>query len=211
MAAKTLRAVDDGPTTNEPDRRRHAVVETELGALTLVAEGPALVGVYFPEHRPEPDSSRFGEPADLAADGLLLGAAEQLAEYASGHREVFDLPLRPSGSERARQVWDLVAAVPRGGTTTYAALGRAVGVGPRAAGQFVARNPLCVVVPCHRVVASDGRLTGYAGGVDRKRQLLQLEGALAAGASVVPAPVPTATTAPGPDVEEVAVAAGVGG
>ena len=125
---------------------------------------------------------------DLADDEVLAGAAEQLAEYASGHRDGFDLPLRPSGSERARQVWDLVAAVPRGETTTYAALGRAVGVGPRAAGQFVARNPLCVVVPCHRVVASDGRLTGYAGGVDRKRQLLQLEGALTAGASVVPAP-----------------------
>lgn len=207
MAAKTLRVVGDGPTTDAPDRRRHAVAETELGALTLVAEGPALVGVYFPEHRPEPDSSRFGEPVDLADDEVLAVAAEQLAEYASGHRAVLDLPLRASGSERARQVWDLVAAVPRGETTTYAALGRAVGVGPRAAGQFVARNPLCVVVPCHRVVASDGRLTGYAGGVDRKRQLLQLEGALTAGASVVPTPA----QAPAPEVEEIAVAAGAGG
>ena len=203
MAAKTLRVVGDGPTTDEPDRRRHAVAETELGALTLVAEGPALVGVYFPEHRPEPDSSHFGEPVELADDEVLAGAAEQLAEYATGHRDVFDLPLRAAGSERARQVWDLVAAVPRGETTTYAALGRAVGVGPRAAGQFVARNPLCVVVPCHRVVASDGRLTGYAGGVDRKRQLLQLECALMPGALVVPVRAP--------EVEEVAVAAGVDG
>ena len=73
-------------------------------------------------------------------------------------------------------------------TDRVVALGRAVGVGPRAAGQFVARNPLCVVVPCHRVVASDGRLTGYAGGVDRKRQLLQLEGALT--------PVTTSAAAP---------------
>ena len=207
MAAKTLRVVGDAPATDEPDRRRRAVAETELGALTLVAEGPALVGVYFPEHRPEPDGSRFGEPVELADDEVLARAAEQLAAYASGHRTDFDLPLRASGSDRARQVWDLVAAVPRGETTTYAALGRAVGVGPRAAGQFVARNPLCVVVPCHRVVASDGRLTGYAGGVDRKRLLLQLEGALTAGASVVPAPVP----AHGLEVEKVAVAAGVGG
>ena len=206
MAAKTLRLVGDGPTTDAPEQRRHAVAETELGALTLVAEGPTLVGVYFPEHRPEPDVALFGEPVELADDEFLAGAAEQLAEYAGGHRTEFDLPLRASGSERARQVWDLVAAVPRGETTTYAALGRAVGVGPRAAGQLVARNPLCVVVPCHRVVASDGRLTGYAGGVDRKRQLLQLEGALTAGASTVPAPAPAEV----PEVEEIATA-GVGG
>ena len=194
MAAKTLRVAGDGPTTDEPERRRHAVAETELGALTLVAEGSALVGVYFPEHRPEPDSTRFGEAVELADDAVLAPAAEQLAEYASGHRSGFDLPLRAGGSERARQVWDLVAAVPRGETTTYAALGRAVGVGPRAAGQFVARNPLCVVVPCHRVVASDRRLTGYAGGVDRKRQLLQLEGAL----------TPVATSAAAPATAEAA-------
>ena len=203
METKTLRLVGDGPTTDKPDRRRHVVVETELGGLTLVAEGPALVGVYFPDHRPEPDTSRFGEAVELADDEVLAGSAEQIAEYASGRRTVFDLPLRASGSDRARQVWDLVAAVPRGETTTYAALGRAVGVGPRAAGQFVARNPLCLVVPCHRVVASDGRLTGYAGGVDRKRQLLQLEGVLTAGASVVPARAP--------EVEEVAVVVGAGG
>jgi methylated-DNA-[protein]-cysteine S-methyltransferase len=209
MTAKTLRTAGDGPTTDQPEPRRHGVVETELGALTLVAEGPELVGVYFPEHRPEPDAARFGAPVEVSEDDVLAGAAEQLAEYASGHRDVFELPLRASGSERARQVWDLVSAVPRGETTTYAALGRAVGVGPRAAGQFVARNPLCVVVPCHRVVASDGRLTGYAGGVDRKRQLLQLEGALTAGGPTAD-PAPVSAPAPAPALADV-VAAGVGG
>ena len=182
-----------GFEATEPGRR-HATVATELGELTLVGDGSALVGVYFPEHRPEPDQTRFGPVVGVDDDPVLAAAAEQLAEYASGHRTSFDVPVRPDGSERARQVWELVAAVPRGETTTYAALGRAVGVGPRAAGQFVARNPLCVVVPCHRVVASDGRLTGYAGGVDRKRQLLQLEGALAAGATAVPR-VPVAAPA----------------
>jgi methylated-DNA-[protein]-cysteine S-methyltransferase len=190
--ARVERATAGGTTAAEPGRR-YATVATELGELTLVADGAALVGVYFSEHRPEPDRSRFGEPARLADDPVLTVAAEQLTEYASGRRTALDLPLQATGSERARQVWDLVAAVPRGETITYAALGRAVGVGPRAAGQFVARNPLCVVVPCHRVVASDGRLTGYAGGVDRKRQLLQLEGALAPGATaVVPVPSPAA-------------------
>lgn len=176
--------------------RRHAVVATEVGELTLVAEDDVLVGVYFAEHRPEPDRARFGEPVELTGDEVLSAAAEQLIEYACGERATLELPLRVNGSERARQVWDLVAAVPRGETTTYAALGRAVGVGPRAAGQFVARNPLCLVVPCHRVVASDGRLTGYAGGVEAKRRLLELEGALAPGAATVtpvtPVPVPVA-------------------
>jgi methylated-DNA-[protein]-cysteine S-methyltransferase len=194
-AAATVELVGES-TARESARaepgRRFGTVATALGELTLVGEGAALVGVYFSEHRPEPDRSRFGEPVELADDPVLAAAGEQLAEYVSGQRTTFDLPLQPTGSERARQVWDLVAAVPRGETITYAALGRAVGVGPRAAGQFVARNPLCVVVPCHRVVASGGRLTGYAGGVDRKRQLLQLEGALAPGATAVssaPAPV----------------------
>jgi len=176
----TTSAVDEVPA------RRHSVVATAVGELKLVAEGHALVGVYFAEHHPAPDRASFGTPVDPAGDAVLAAAAQQLTDYVSGQREGFDLPLRPVGSERARQVWDLVAAVPRGSTTTYAALGRAVGIGPRVAGQLVARNPLCVVLPCHRVVASDGRLTGYAGGVDRKRALLQLEGALAEGATVVP-------------------------
>jgi methylated-DNA-[protein]-cysteine S-methyltransferase len=197
-AAATLETTDEDIAAEGVPRRRHTSVATELGELTLVAEGTALVGVYFAEHRPEPDSSRFGDPVEAADDDVLAVAAEQIGEYASGHRESFDLPLAASGSERARQVWDLVAAVPRGETTTYAALGRAVGVGPRAAGQLVARNPLCVVVPCHRVVASDGRLTGYAGGVDRKRQLLQLEGALTAAPPAAPTPRVAPQAAPTP-------------
>ncbi|GAA3570899.1 hypothetical protein GCM10022197_29190 [Microlunatus spumicola] len=194
---ETGRATDEGSGAQVPERR-HAVVTTALGDLTVVAEGPEVVGVYFVEHRPEPDRARFGRAVEQADDEVLAAAAEQLVDYADGRRTSFDLPLRPDGSERARQVWALVAAVPRGETTSYATLGRAVGVGPRAAGQFVARNPLCVLVPCHRVVASDGRLTGYAGGVERKRQLLELEGALDVGSgTVVPAtsPTPASTSA----------------
>jgi methylated-DNA-[protein]-cysteine S-methyltransferase len=174
------------PEANPGPRRRQATVATRLGEVTLVAEGDALVGVYFAEHSPAPDRSSFGTEVDADEDRTLRTAAEQLSEYVEGSRERFDLTLAPAGSERARRVWELVAAVPRGETTTYAALGRAVGVGPRAAGQFVARNPLSVVVPCHRVVASDGRLTGYAGGVERKQVLLELEGALPEGATKVP-------------------------
>lgn len=207
--AATLEMVKAPETVHESDAvqepiRRHAVVPTEVGDLTLIADGDALLGVYFPDHRPAPAANGFGAGVDPAGDPVLEEAAAQVVDYVSGRRTSFDLPLRPVGSERARQVWDLIAAVPRGETTTYAALARAVGVGPRVAGQFVARNPLSVVVPCHRVVASDGRLTGYAGGVDRKRQLLELEGALtvrAAAADVEPAAVPTATPASAPVVE----------
>ncbi len=184
---------DEGTETADEARRRNAVVLTGMGDLTLVAEGGALVGVYFPDHRPVPATSGFGEGVDPVGDPVLEEAAGQIVDYLAGRRTTFELPTRPTGSERARQVWDLIGAVPRGETTSYAALGRAVGVGPRAAGQFVARNPLCLVVPCHRVVASDGRLTGYAGGIDRKRQLLELEGALAA--APVPAPAPMASAA----------------
>lgn len=176
--------------------RRHAVVPTELGDLTLVAQGDCLVGLYYPEHRPAPAPASLGEPVEAAADPVLEEAAAQVVDYVAGRRERFDLPLDAAGSERARQVWELIAAVPRGETTTYAALGRAVGVGPRAAGQFVARNPLSMVVPCHRVVASDGRLTGYAGGVDRKRRLLELEGALAAEGSPAVEAAPEVEAAP---------------
>ncbi|SEP99068.1 methylated-DNA--[protein]-cysteine S-methyltransferase [Microlunatus flavus] len=189
--------VERGTTGTAPGTtRRQATVATGLGEVTLVAQEDTLVGIYFAEHAPAPDRTAFGVEVDADEDRVLRVAAEQLSEYVEGSRERFDLPLEPLGSDRAREVWRLVAAVPRGETTTYAALGRAVGVGPRAAGQFVARNPLCVVVPCHRVVASDGRLTGYAGGVDRKRQLLELEGALPEGAVTVPRPA-TADASPG--------------
>jgi methylated-DNA-[protein]-cysteine S-methyltransferase len=202
-SAGSAGSAEDVSSAGDP-LRRHAVVPTAMGDLTLVAAGGALVGVYFPEHRPEPDRAHFGEPAELADDGVLSTAAEQLTAYVGGKRATFDLPLQASGSERARQVWELIAAVPRGETTTYAALGRAVGVGPRAAGQFVARNPLCVVIPCHRVIASDGRLTGYAGGVDRKRQLLELEGALTAAApDPDPDPDPISDPSPTPVAPEV--------
>jgi len=196
-AAATLETAGTGSTA-EVAVRRHAVVLTELGDLTLVAEGDALVGVYYPDHRPAPASTGFGDGVDPVGDPVLEEAAAQVVDYVGGRRTSFELPLRSTGSERARQVWDLISAVPRGETTSYAALARAVGVGPRVAGQFVARNPLSVVVPCHRVVASDGRLTGYAGGVDRKRHLLELEGALAPAAPAA-LEAPALATTPAPD------------
>src|SRR6202012_6199274 len=95
-------------------------------------------------------------------------------------RREFDLPLNPVGSERARRLWQLLAEIPYGQTTTYGALARSIGDGisPRAIGGFVGHNPLSIFIPCHRVVGSTGKLTGYAGGLDRKQYLLELENAI---------------------------------
>ena len=155
----------------------HTTVDSPLGELTLVAEDGRLTGVYFPHHwyRPAPD--RFGPPADTGFED----AAAQLAEYFAGDRTRFDLPLEPRGDAFQAQVWDLIAAIPYGQTVSYGDLARELGgtATPKDVGAAVGRNPLSVVVPCHRVVGQDGSLTGYAGGLARKRFLLDLEKASA--------------------------------
>jgi methylated-DNA-[protein]-cysteine S-methyltransferase len=151
----------------------HAIAGSPIGALTLVAEEGKLTGVYFAHHWYRPDAGAFG---DRAEDGF--GAAKrQLAEYFAGHRERFELPLGARGDEFQRRVWDLISAIPYGQTATYGDLARRLGgqVLAKDVGAAVGRNPLCVVVPCHRVVGTGGRLTGYAGGLARKRFLLDLE------------------------------------
>lgn len=151
----------------------HTIVDTPLGPLTLVARDGALGGVWFPGHRPAPDPAGFGRRADRG----LEQAARQLAEYLAGRRTRFDLPTTVAGSPFQRRVWELIARVPYGRTTTYGALAREMGdpALARAVGRAVGANPLSIVCPCHRVVGGDGRLTGYAGGLDRKRRLLDLE------------------------------------
>lgn len=108
---------------------------------------------------------------------ILRRAAAQLAEYFAGTRTRFDLPLAPVGTEFQRRVWVATAAIPFGETATYGEIARKIGVptGSRAVGGALNRNPLAIVVPCHRVVGSSGKLTGYDGGVDRKAFLLNLE------------------------------------
>jgi methylated-DNA-[protein]-cysteine S-methyltransferase len=154
---------------------RHAVVETTLGELTLVAEDGSLTGLYFPHHWNAPPRSAFGAQVDAAADDLLVEAGRQLGQYLTGDRAVFDLPIRLRGNDFQRQVWRLVAEIPRGQTVTYGDLARRLGADAKAVGQAVGQNPLCIVVPCHRVVGKNGKLTGYAGGLERKKFLLDLE------------------------------------
>lgn len=150
--------------------RTHALVDSPIGPLTTVVEDGALVGLYLPDHAHPPAS--VGDPGPV-----LLGLAEQLGAYFAGELRAFDLPLSARGTPFQERVWAALREVPYGTTTTYGALARSLGVpgGARAVGLANGRNPLSIVVPCHRVIGADGRLTGYAGGVERKRALLALE------------------------------------
>src|ERR1700759_1380557 len=169
---------------------RHAVIDSPIGPLTIVRDDEGITGLYYPGHWTNPDPVIFGPRVDVADDHGFDLAIAQLKEYFAGERREFDLPLTPHGSPTAQRVGKLLAEVPSGQTTTYGTLAWGIGgTGPRAVGGFVAHNPLSIFIPCHRVVGSTGRLTGYAGGLDRKQRLLELEGALAPGAgrAVTPA------------------------
>jgi len=151
----------------------HTKLATSLGELTVVREDEALTGLYFPRHWPRPDRTAFG-PLD---DAGFEDVARQLGEYLAGDRSEFDLPLKANGPDFDRRVWELIAEIPYGQTTSYGDLARELGAGtdPRDVGGAVGRNPLLILIPCHRVIGSTGKLTGYAGGLERKRALLEIE------------------------------------
>jgi methylated-DNA-[protein]-cysteine S-methyltransferase len=159
----------------------HTVLATSLGELTVVREEGAVTGLYFPRHWPRPDRTTFGPRSDEGFEEVAL----QLGEYLDGDRNEFDLPLNVGGSEFDRRVWELISGVPYGETTTYGKLAHSLGADtdPRDVGAAVGRNPMCIIIPCHRVVGATGRLTGYAGGLQRKCTLLEIEhaGTLNAG------------------------------
>ncbi|MDN5899072.1 MAG: methylated-DNA--[protein]-cysteine S-methyltransferase [Brachybacterium sp.] len=161
--------------------RTHRLVGTPLGIYALAADAEGLVGVWRQDQKHFPRAARLG-PTSADAHTVLDEAASQLQEYLGGAREDFTLPLSPEGTEFQHAVWDHLMTIPRGATTTYGQIARALGR-PRAAqavGAAVGSNPLSIVVPCHRVVGSTGALTGYAGGIETKQALLLLEGALLA-------------------------------
>lgn len=151
----------------------HRVVPTTLGELTLVRDADAVRGLYYPHHWHLPDPVTFGPPCD---DGFEE-AVVQLGEYLAGQRYEFDLALAPRGDEFQLRVWNLFGQVPYGDTVTYGDLAGRLGVGVTAqqVGAAVGRNPLCIFLACHRVVGAAGKLTGYAGGLTRRRLLLNLE------------------------------------
>ena len=151
----------------------HLEVGSPLGPLLLAADDRGLTHVHMQGVRGGPTPEGPPDPTHP----VLAAAARQLGEYFAGRRRDFDLPLAAQGDLFHRRVWDLVSAIPFGATRTYGDLARELGgTGlAQAVGGAVGRNPIAVVVPCHRVVGADGSLTGYAGGLDRKRVLLALE------------------------------------
>ena len=156
---------------------RHAVIDSQLDELTVVADGEALTGLYFRHHWYHPSTDTFGPRVDSESDALLTEARAQLTDYLAGARTGFDLPVELNGKDGQRRVWQLLTTIPFGETVTYGELAAALADGTTAqeVGQAVGRNPLCIIVPCHRVVGRNGQLTGYAGGLKRKQFLLELE------------------------------------
>ncbi|KAA0923662.1 methylated-DNA--[protein]-cysteine S-methyltransferase [Streptomyces apricus] len=156
---------------------RHVVVETHLGSITIVAEDETITGLYFRHHVRRPPHETFGPEAADSTDALLGEAVRQLRDYLAGERRQFDLPLAAEGDSFQHAVWDIVKSIQCGDTATYGRIARQLGDPGLAqkVGQAVGANPLCILVPCHRVVGAGGALTGYAGGLKRKRALLELE------------------------------------
>lgn len=156
-----------------------SVVASPLGDIRLVAQEVALVGVYFPQHC----KPAWPEVAVDASPPVLVQAARELAEYFAGERKVFHAPLAPRGTEFQRSVWQALLDIPYGERRSYAEIAAAIGnpLACRAVGAANGRNPLSIFIPCHRAVGADGSLTGYAGGVDAKRWLLEHEQAIHSG------------------------------
>lgn len=152
-------------------------MESPVGRLRLVASNTALVGVFFEEHTPAPDV----DARIVRSHPILDAASQQLAEYFAGSRRAFDLPIALSGTPHQCDVWRALATIPFGARTSYGELARALPrpTAARALGHANARNPLSIVLPCHRVVGKAGALVGYAGGLDRKAWLLAHEARLA--------------------------------
>lgn len=157
---------------------RYARFDFPLGPVIAVAEDDGITHIDFVgakyERPVQPDWVEDPQAPALRACGT------QLAEYFAGTRTEFDLPLAPRGSAFQKRVWDEIARVPYGKTISYGELAKRAGAPgqARAAGAATGRNPVGVVIPCHRIVGADGSLTGYAGGLERKRGLLELEGVL---------------------------------
>ncbi|MFF9767923.1 methylated-DNA--[protein]-cysteine S-methyltransferase [Streptomyces sp. NPDC053086] len=156
--------------------KRHTVIDSPYGPLTLVADADgALCGLYMVGQRHRPPEESFGPNED----GLrcFAEAEEQLSAYFAGELTAFTVPFALRGTPFQRSVWTQLSRIPYGATRTYGELAGALGnpQASRAVGLANGRNPVGIIVPCHRVIGADGSLTGYGGGLDRKRQLLDFE------------------------------------
>ncbi len=149
-------------------------IDTPLGPLLLARTAKGLAGAWFDRQKHHPEPLEAPERAD---DLLLMRAAMQLGSYFAGEPTTFDVPLDLQGTAFQQRVWQQLLAIAPGSTCTYGDIAGRLGTpsASRAVGTAVGRNPVSIIVPCHRVIGSDGTLTGYAGGLDRKTALLALE------------------------------------
>ena len=155
------------------------VVAAPIGRLIVASDGSAVAGVWMANASPSDD--RWEQ--QRGTDPVLAEARRELLAYFDGTLREFRVPLAPNGTAFQRRVWTALTNIPYGTTTSYADLARRLGnlTAVRAVGAANGRNPIPIIVPCHRVIGSDGSLTGFGGGLDRKRWLLHHEGALAGG------------------------------
>ena len=154
--------------------------DTSIGSLTIAADAEGLRHIEFPSNRHPVERAGWVPDASGRVSDVLRTTREQLLEYLAGERRDFDLPLRPQGTAFQMDVWRTLATIPYGDTWSYRDLARAISKpdAMRAVGAANGRNPLPIVLPCHRVIGADGSLTGFGGGLSTKEALLRLEGAL---------------------------------
>ena len=152
-------------------------MNSAIGRLTLVADDTSLVAVLWPNDKPS--RVKLGAMIEDRDQFILREAERQLNEYFKGERTAFDLPLHFRGTAFQKRVWQALLQIPYGQTRSYAHLAKAVGYdsASRAVGLANRTNPISIIVPCHRVIGASGKLTGYAGGLETKARLLELEGA----------------------------------
>lgn len=148
-------------------------IDSPVGQLLVLGDGELVTGLYLPNHR----HGRGMEPSWRLADGIFDALRQQLAEYFAGERQQFDVPLKLAGTPFQQRVWRELAQIPFGATISYTQLARRIDdpQATRAVGHANGRNPISILVPCHRVIGASGRLTGYAGGVEKKQWLLAWE------------------------------------
>jgi len=160
---------------DDTSRRFYSIISSPVGSLTLVADESALIGVYF--ETSEGLSPAAGDWRLNPQHPLLRQAERQLHEYFAEKRKMFSLPLRFEGTDFQGSVWQQIAKIPYGETISYSELASRSGAADaiRAAGTATGRNPISIIVPCHRVMGKNGAMCGFGGGLDRKRFLLQLE------------------------------------
>lgn len=151
----------------------YSYVDSPLGELLVLGDGQFVTGLYLPNHKGWGGTDTKWQRSDSS----FAEIRDQLAEYFAGDRQSFDVPIKAVGSPFQQRVWQELARIPFGMTITYAQLAERIGnpAASRAVGNANGRNPISIVVPCHRVIGGNGKLTGYAGGLDKKRWLLNWE------------------------------------